>query len=187
MTYSIRTLFVGLLMFSFASGAFAAGEPSITVKRATERAVSVRFENIPDGSTLRVVNSLGVVVKEEVRLPRSSGRKDVRLPETLLQGTYTIEVRNESSVVAHTTFVHTIPAPTCRMTASSKVVHIGDFVTFRWSSENADKAYIFGNKEVETRGSQRMAVYHAGKNGLTANVIGRGGISGCSARILIKE
>lgn len=186
MSYTIRALLISFLVVSCASSTLAAGDPSVSVKRSNERFVSVRYENIPAHSTLSVVGTGGTVV-EGVRITRTSGVREVRLPETLREGTYTIQIRSRDSVLASTTFVLDIPAPTCRMTVSDKVAHKGDFVTFRWRSENATSATILGNRAVALHGSERMAVYHAGKKGMTANVIGRGGIGGCSATLIVKE
>ena len=169
------------------SFAYAAETPSLSIRSHDSNSLSIRYEHMPSKSTLTVLAPNGTEIKSNIRLPRTNGIKTTTLPKDLAGGTYTVRALSaEKVVLASATFTVEIPAPTCRMTVSDKKPSKGDMVTIRWTSENALSGFLFG-KKVETHGSERIALYHTGLRGFSANFVGKGGIAGCSVKANVTE
>lgn len=180
MPYVFRLVVLGAALL-LPLGASAA---TLSVKNIDNEELSVRYSELAPG-VLEVRSASGVVLNSG-SIKKSTGRKTVSLPENIPQGTYSlVAIKRDGTELARTTFVVKYDAPTCSASMSKKTAEIRDFVSLRWSSENADKVYVFGKSSKES-GVVSIALYHPGVHQYVVNMIGKGGIGSCKAKVLVK-
>lgn len=163
---------------------FGASAATLSVKNNDNEELSVRYAELSPGA-LEVRNAQGLVLKTG-SIQKSSGRKTIALPENIPSGTYTVVALNrDKSELARTTFAVSYDAPTCTASMSKKTAAVKDFVSLRWNTENADRVYVFG-KSSKTSGAIHIALYHEGLHEYAVNVMGKGGVGSCRAKVLVK-
>lgn len=176
-----------LLAFLFAFAlpvvALGADTPELSVSFDRNRTLFASYSDMP-GGTYEV--RIGSKVVKEDRIEKGTSRKRVTLPRDLASGNYALVFldKNKAEVARHA-FTVSYEAPTCKATLSKKSAEKGDFVTLRWRSENADKAYVFG-KSYPVSGTERIALYHPGTRVFAVNMVGKGGIGSCRAQVIVK-
>lgn len=182
MIHALKALAL-LLALLIPAAAFAAA-PTLSVRAVDTRTILATYENLM-GGTYEIIAPSKEVVRDG-NLPKGSGSKRIQLPKNSTPGTYTFVAKDKAGKeIARASFAITYNAPTCRASFSKKQAQTGDFVTLRWKSENADKAFVFG-KTYAASGAEKIALHHAGARVFAVNVIGKGGVGSCRAEVTVK-
>jgi len=185
----LATLFLVSLFVLVPLDALAASGSDVLAIRGIEgRELRVRYEG-PSLANLAIIDVKGSTVMDGIRVTKKRGTKTIKLPETIAAGTYTLIAyeKGTDTELDRTSFTLTYPKPTCRIHASDRVLKEGEMLRLRWTSENAESAMLFGSRKVETKGKERVSMYHAGNRGFALTVFGKGGIGSCSVKMRVTE
>lgn len=179
--------FIALIAFvSFLAVPASVQAASVTVKETGSRTIAISYTEMPKGATFSVTDPKGAVIKE-ARVPKVRGIKRIQLPKDALAGAYAVVARDDGTEIARTSFSIAYEAPTCKMTLSEKRAMRGDNVTLRWSSDNADRATVFGSMKAKAHGAERIALYQPGVRVFNGAFYGKGGVALCSAKVTVGE
>lgn len=176
-------------LFLFVPLSTRAAEPTLSVKlHSDDRVLFISHRNLPDGRFV-FTNSKGESIRRDVRIYDANGTKRARMPKDMSIGTYTIAVipsGTDTPVVSASFNVAYNDAPVCKLRASEKVIERGDVVTIRWTSKLADSVSFIEGRGTETHGSERISLHRYGTHKFTANAVGKGGKSSCSALVRVR-
>lgn len=171
---------------------YAASGPTLDTRVIEGRTLMLDYKDIPKDSRFTLYTgpafeTADTVVREDVRLRGTSGHKRVQLPKGS-SGYYHFEIyTKDGTEVGSAGRLIELPKPTCKMTLSEKRAMRGDNVTLRWSSDNADRATIFGSMKAKAHGAERIALYQPGVRVFNGAFYGKGGVALCSAKVTVGE
>lgn len=189
-----RTLIVLIAFVSLlvpATG-YAASGPTLDTRVIEDRTLVLYYKDIPKDSLFTLYTgpryeTAEKVVREDVRLRGTRGQKRIQLPKGS-SGYYHFELyTKDGAEVGSAGRLIELPKPTCKMTLSEKRAMRGDNVTLRWSSDNAERATIFGSMKAKAHGAERIALYQPGVRVFNGAFYGAGGVAVCNAKITVGE